>query len=106
MAFCGDEAMDDVVYAHNVTNERSWKAVLDWEKLHSKTCARLGSQPGLKHRTGTTARRIGIQAELPQVTSYCGIEGVPCIRMRTAPKICDLLQFDVLHMFAFLLFLR
>eukprot|EP00438_Fugacium_kawagutii_P015161 Skav227586 [mRNA] locus=scaffold1141:81401:82929:+ [translate_table: standard] len=29
--------MDDVVYAHNVTNEKSWKAVLDWEKLHSKT---------------------------------------------------------------------
>jgi hypothetical protein len=33
--------MDDVVYAHNVTNERSWKAVLDWEKLHSKSCPRL-----------------------------------------------------------------
>lgn len=32
------EAMDDVVYGHNVTNERSWKAVLDWEKLHSKSC--------------------------------------------------------------------
>lgn len=32
------EAMDDVVYAHNVTNERSWKAILDWEKLHAKSC--------------------------------------------------------------------
>ena len=35
------QAMDDVVYAHNVTNEKSWKAVLDWEKLHSKSCPRL-----------------------------------------------------------------
>lgn len=39
LQFC--QAMDDVVYAHNVTNERSWKAVLDWEKLHSKSCPRL-----------------------------------------------------------------
>ena len=42
--FC--QAMDDVVFAHNVTNERSWKAVLDWEKLHSKSCPRLDEENG------------------------------------------------------------
>lgn len=32
------EVMNDIVFAHNVTNERSWKAVLDWERLHQKSC--------------------------------------------------------------------
>lgn len=33
------EAMDAVVRVHNVTNERTWKQILDWEKLHSHSCA-------------------------------------------------------------------
>mmetsp|Transcript_31362 Transcript_31362/g.73569 ORF Transcript_31362/g.73569 Transcript_31362/m.73569 type:complete len:233 (+) Transcript_31362:27-725(+) len=32
------ETMDAVVYAHNVTNERSWRQVLDWERLHASSC--------------------------------------------------------------------
>mmetsp|Transcript_10443 Transcript_10443/g.19023 ORF Transcript_10443/g.19023 Transcript_10443/m.19023 type:complete len:193 (-) Transcript_10443:94-672(-) len=33
------ESMTDVIHVHNVTNERSWSAVLDWERLHQKSCA-------------------------------------------------------------------
>lgn len=32
------DIMGEVVYAHNVTNERSWQAVLEWERLHKKSC--------------------------------------------------------------------
>jgi hypothetical protein len=39
LQFC--QAMDDVVYAHNVSNDMALKAVLDCEKLHSKSCPRL-----------------------------------------------------------------
>lgn len=31
--------MDSVVFAHNVTNERSWQKVMEWERLHEKVCA-------------------------------------------------------------------
>lgn len=33
------EAMDAVVRVHNVTNERTWKQILDWEQLHQRECA-------------------------------------------------------------------
>jgi cytochrome c heme-lyase len=32
------DAMEDVVHVHNVTNERTWEKVMDWERLHEKTC--------------------------------------------------------------------
>eukprot|EP00392_Amoebophrya_sp_AT5.2_P002176 g2181.t1 len=30
--------MDSVVFAHNVTNERTWSEILEWEKLHYEKC--------------------------------------------------------------------
>lgn len=32
------DAMDAVVHVHNVTNERTWNMILDWEKLHERSC--------------------------------------------------------------------
>jgi cytochrome c heme-lyase len=32
------EAMDAVVFAHNVTNERTWEHIMEWEGLHRKVC--------------------------------------------------------------------
>lgn len=32
------EAMGAVVHVHNVTNERTWDQILDWEKRHYKVC--------------------------------------------------------------------
>lgn len=36
------EAMEAVVKVHNVTNERTWNQVLEWERLHAKQCATPG----------------------------------------------------------------
>jgi len=33
------EAMGAVVHVHNVTNERTWQRVMDWERLHAASCA-------------------------------------------------------------------
>lgn len=33
------EDMDAVVHVHNVTNERTWQRILDWERLHERSCA-------------------------------------------------------------------
>uniref|UniRef100_A0A7R9ZZX8 Holocytochrome c-type synthase n=1 Tax=Pyrodinium bahamense TaxID=73915 RepID=A0A7R9ZZX8_9DINO len=33
------DAMDAVVHTHNVTNERTWQRILDWERLHERSCA-------------------------------------------------------------------
>lgn len=32
------DAMNDVVHVHNVTNERTWNQILEWEKLHHRAC--------------------------------------------------------------------
>lgn len=32
------DAMDAVVHVHNVTNEKTWDHILDWEKMHFKRC--------------------------------------------------------------------
>uniref|UniRef100_A0A7S1W384 Holocytochrome c-type synthase n=1 Tax=Alexandrium catenella TaxID=2925 RepID=A0A7S1W384_ALECA len=33
------DTMDAVVHTHNVTNEKTWQRVLEWERLHERTCA-------------------------------------------------------------------
>mmetsp|Transcript_27213 Transcript_27213/g.65531 ORF Transcript_27213/g.65531 Transcript_27213/m.65531 type:complete len:207 (+) Transcript_27213:40-660(+) len=33
-----EEDVDDVVRVHNWTNEESWRKVMEWEKMHEKTC--------------------------------------------------------------------
>lgn len=33
-----ENTMDAVIFAHNVTNERTWEEILDWEKMHFKRC--------------------------------------------------------------------
>lgn len=30
--------MDAIIYAHNVTNERTWTEILEWEMLHADRC--------------------------------------------------------------------
>lgn len=42
------DSMDAVVRVHNVTNEKTWDKILEWEKMHEKTCA-----------TPTLARFVG-----------------------------------------------
>eukprot|EP00929_Paragymnodinium_shiwhaense_P047030 TRINITY_DN23883_c1_g1_i1.p1 TRINITY_DN23883_c1_g1~~TRINITY_DN23883_c1_g1_i1.p1 ORF type:complete len:249 (+),score=48.75 TRINITY_DN23883_c1_g1_i1:80-826(+) len=32
------ETMDAVVRVHNVTNEKTWDKIMEWEKMHEKTC--------------------------------------------------------------------
>eukprot|EP00405_Crypthecodinium_cohnii_P003563 CAMPEP_0194748906 /NCGR_PEP_ID=MMETSP0323_2-20130528/3089_1 /TAXON_ID=2866 ORGANISM="Crypthecodinium cohnii, Strain Seligo" /NCGR_SAMPLE_ID=MMETSP0323_2 /ASSEMBLY_ACC=CAM_ASM_000346 /LENGTH=239 /DNA_ID=CAMNT_0039663571 /DNA_START=83 /DNA_END=799 /DNA_ORIENTATION=- len=32
------DAMDAVVFAHNVTNEKTWKKIMEWEKFHERVC--------------------------------------------------------------------
>mmetsp|Transcript_31055 Transcript_31055/g.89757 ORF Transcript_31055/g.89757 Transcript_31055/m.89757 type:complete len:225 (+) Transcript_31055:77-751(+) len=32
------DAMDAVVHVHNVTNERTWNLILDWERMHQHRC--------------------------------------------------------------------
>ncbi|GIX63330.1 cytochrome c heme lyase, putative [Babesia caballi] len=45
-----DEAayMRDAVVAHNVVNERTWEKVMEWEKVHARTC----SNPQLRRFLG------------------------------------------------------
>ncbi|CAD7970458.1 unnamed protein product [Amoebophrya sp. A25] len=33
-----DNTMDAIVFAHNVTNERTWEEILDWERMHMDRC--------------------------------------------------------------------
>mmetsp|Transcript_24841 Transcript_24841/g.55209 ORF Transcript_24841/g.55209 Transcript_24841/m.55209 type:complete len:239 (-) Transcript_24841:75-791(-) len=32
------DAMEAVVHVHNVTNDRTWEKILDWEQLHAHRC--------------------------------------------------------------------
>lgn len=32
------DTMDAVVHVHNVTNEISWRHILEWEKMHHRSC--------------------------------------------------------------------
>lgn len=53
-----EESMESVVYVHNQVNENSWRAVLNWERMHKKTCETPSLQrfvgkseePSVKHR--------------------------------------------------------
>lgn len=31
--------MDAIIYAHNVTNERTWQEILEWESMHFERCS-------------------------------------------------------------------
>ncbi len=33
-----EESMESVVHVHNQVNEESWQTVLQWERMHQKTC--------------------------------------------------------------------
>mmetsp|Transcript_3292 Transcript_3292/g.5425 ORF Transcript_3292/g.5425 Transcript_3292/m.5425 type:complete len:240 (+) Transcript_3292:48-767(+) len=33
------DAMEAVVHTHNVTNEISWRKIMEWEQLHARSCA-------------------------------------------------------------------
>lgn len=53
-----EDSMESVVYVHNQVNEDSWRAVLQWERLHEDSCKTPSLQrfvgkseePSLKHR--------------------------------------------------------
>lgn len=33
-----DNTMNAIIYAHNITNERTWTEILEWEAMHYAKC--------------------------------------------------------------------
>lgn len=63
-----EDMMNAVVLAHNVTNERTWRQILEWEQLHERTCA----NPALLRFVGRQ-EDFSIGARFSTMFSYRGV---------------------------------
>lgn len=62
------DAMDSVVHAHNVTNERTWMQIMEWEKLHYRQC----KDPKLLRFVGRSDE-LSLGAQWSKRFSYRGV---------------------------------
>lgn len=63
-----ETAMVDVIRVHNVTNEKTWHLILDWEKRYQKTCP----TPSLLRFVGRS-EELSLGAMWSRALSYRGV---------------------------------